>query len=58
MPRFVPTREIDERQRAFHLLDEDERLLHSSHRIIPFESDAARGWWDPGLVYFPRLMSP
>lgn len=42
-PRFVPTREIDERQRAFNLLDEDERLLNMSHRIIPHESDAARG---------------
>lgn len=39
----MPTREIDERQRAFNLLDEDDRLLNMSHRIIPHESDAARG---------------
>ncbi|CAG8730865.1 4914_t:CDS:2, partial [Acaulospora colombiana] len=34
--------EIDERQRAFNLLDENDLLFSSSHRIIPHESDAAK----------------
>ncbi|CAG7853141.1 Protein FIZZY-RELATED 3 AltName: Full=Cell cycle switch protein CCS52B [Serendipita indica DSM 11827] len=40
--RFVPTRDIDERQRAFNLLDDDDLALSSTHRMIPHESDAAK----------------
>ncbi|KAG8800198.1 substrate-specific activator of APC-dependent proteolysis [Serendipita sp. 399] len=40
--RFVPSKDIDERQRAFNLMGDDDFPFGSTHRIIPHESDAAK----------------